>query len=292
MLNRLGRIATDRPVLIAGPTACGKSELAMQLAQRDGGVIVNADAMQVYANWRVLSARPTPAQENRQAHRLYGHVPGDVSYSVGQWLRDIAPVLAGPARVIIVGGTGLYFSALTQGLADIPPTPADIRRRAEARLESDGASVLLADLDSETRRRIDTANPVRIQRAWEVLQSTGRGLADWQDRTAPALLAPDTAELVLITADTRRLNQRIRARFDEMLADGALNEARANLAGWSPNHASAKIIGAAQLIAHLQGHIDLDQVRDSVAIATRQYAKRQRSWFRSRMQAWRVVSAH
>ncbi len=180
----LSTLSREAPVLIAGPTASGKSALAMDLAARDGRVIVNADALQVYANWRILTARPTIADEAALPHALYGHVGRDEAYSVGHWLRDLTPLLSRP--VVIVGGTGLYFSALTEGLADIPPTPRHIRTEADQRLASDGPAALLAELDPATLARIDHLNPTRIQRAWEVQRTTGRGLAAWQAETAPA----------------------------------------------------------------------------------------------------------
>ena len=172
----------ERPVLIAGPTASGKSALALEIAARTGGPVVNADALQVFADWRILTARPSGEDEVRHPHALYGHVPGTQAYSVGHWLRDVAPLLDGPAPVI-VGGTGLYFTALTEGLADIPETPDHIRAEAMARTRAEGSQALLAELDAATAERIDRANPMRIQRAWEVLTATGRGLADWQDDT-------------------------------------------------------------------------------------------------------------
>ena len=288
MVN-LDKIASDRPILIAGPTGCGKSELAMRLAGRHGGVIINADAMQVFADWRILTARPSAQDQASVRHHLYGHVPGHTAYSVGQWLRDIAPLLDGPQPAIIVGGTGLYFAALTQGLADIPLTPPDIRALANRRLATEGAGALLAELDAASARRIDAKNPMRVQRAWEVLQSTGQGLAAWQDQTPPPILPPDRCESLLMVADTAWLNTRISSRFDAMLAAGALDEARQNRPTWSPERPSAKVIGAAQLMAHLDGQMSLDQVRDTVTIATRQFAKRQRSWFRARMKHWQEV---
>jgi tRNA dimethylallyltransferase len=288
MVN-LDKIAPDRPVLIAGPTGCGKSELALKLAARHGGVIINADAMQVFADWRILTARPSTQDEAAIRHHLYGHIPGDTAYSVGQWLREIAPLLPGPERPIIVGGTGLYFAALTQGLADIPPTPPDIRARADQRRAAHGMGALLAELDPASARRIDAKNPKRVQRAWEVLQSTGQGLAAWQDQTPSAILLLERCETLLMVADTTWLNTRIKSRFDAMLSSGALDEARQNRATWSPGLPSAKVIGAAQLMAHLGGRMTLDEVRELVTIATRQYAKRQRSWFRARMAHWQVL---
>ncbi|MEM1065439.1 MAG: tRNA (adenosine(37)-N6)-dimethylallyltransferase MiaA [Pseudomonadota bacterium] len=281
----LDSLSAEQPVLIAGPTASGKSALALQIAERQGGVILNADALQVFADWRVLTARPGPEDTARARHALYGHVPGDQSYSVGQWLRDLAPHLGG-ARPIIVGGTGLYFTALTEGLAEIPPTPPALRAAAIARIEAEGAGALLAELDSETASQIDRANPMRIQRAWEVLQATGRGIAAWQAETGPPLLPLADAQPLVIEAPPDWLNPRIAARFDAMLDSGLLDEARANRPGWHTALPSAKAIGAAELMAHLNGTLTLEELRGAVALLTRQYAKRQRNWFRGRLGAW------
>lgn len=283
ILSAAGR---DRPVLIAGPTASGKSALALAIAEQAGGVIVNADALQVFANWQLLTARPTAQEMARAPHALYGHVPGDAPYSVGHWLREVAPYLDGPARPIITGGTGLNLSALTRGLADIPPTPPEVRARANALLAEQGAAGLLAALDPETAARIDHANPVRIQRAWEVQQATGRGLAAWQDDTGPPLLALSDALPLVLRPDPTWLNARITRRFDAMLEMGALDEARANRATWNPTHPSARAIGAPELIAHLCGELTLDEARVKAVIASRQYAKRQRTWLRNRMKDW------
>ena len=262
----------------------------MELAALQGGVIVNADALQVFANWRVLTARPTLEEESVARHALYGHVAADVAYSVGHWLRDVAPLLAGPARPIIIGGTGLYFTALTEGLAEIPDTPPRIRAEADQRLASLGPQALLEEIDAATAARIDKLNPVRIQRAWEVLQSTGRGLAAWQDDTPAPLLSLAKADTLLIEADKDWLASRIDRRFDAMLANGALEEARANLPDWTPARPSSKAIGASELVAHLRGELTLEEARTRALIATRQYAKRQRTWFRARMKLWtRIV---
>ncbi|MBV0911978.1 tRNA (adenosine(37)-N6)-dimethylallyltransferase MiaA [Anianabacter salinae] len=287
---RLSGIARDRPVLIAGPTASGKSALALDIAERDGGVIVNADALQVFSDWRVLTARPSEADEARVPHRLYGHVPGDHPYSVGEWLREVAALLDGARRPIIVGGTGLYFKALTEGLADIPPTPPEVRQEADARRAAEGAAALAAELDDETRARIDTANPMRVQRAWEVLRSTGRPIWAWQDDTPPPLLPLDKAEALVLDAVRDWLNDRIADRFERMLAGGALDEARANRATWRPDLPSAKAIGAAELMAHLDGRLSRADTSAAGKIATRQFAKRQRTWFRSNMRQWRAIA--
>lgn len=289
--DRIAETDPDRPVLIAGPTASGKSELALRVAETQGGVIVNADAIQVYSDWRILTARPSIEDESRAPHALYGHVPGDRPYSVGDWLRDLEPLLNGSARPIIVGGTGLYFTALTEGLAQIPATPDDIRTTAMQRIETEGHETLVAELDAETRNRIDTANPMRVQRAWEVLTSTGKGLAAWQDETAPARLPLSEVTAFVVNADKDWLTPRIERRFDQMLATGALDEARANRPTWSPTLPSAKAIGAAELMAFLDGKMSLEDARDRSTILTRQFAKRQRTWFRARMRDWHRVDA-
>ncbi|MBL4812401.1 MAG: tRNA (adenosine(37)-N6)-dimethylallyltransferase MiaA [Rhodobacteraceae bacterium] len=283
----LSAISAAQPVVIAGPTASGKSALALHIAETTGGVIINADALQVFAGWQVLTARPSAAELARAPHQLYGHVPVEATYSVGQWLRDIGPLLTGPQRPIIVGGTGLYFTALTAGLAPIPPTPPDIRTEAD-RLT---LPALLADLDSLTKDRIDCANRARVQRAWEVLRTTGRGLAVWQDDTPPPLLPRADCAAFVLDAPPSWLTPRIEARFDIMLQTGALEEARAMALNFSPNHQSSKAIGAAELVAHISGETSLDAVRARVAVLTRQYAKRQRTWFRARMKDWQIIPA-
>jgi tRNA dimethylallyltransferase len=289
--NLLTELNPAKPVLIAGPTASGKSELALRIAETQGGVIVNADAIQVYANWRILTARPSPADEARAPHALYGHVAGDTPYSVGDWLRDLAPLLASSDRLIIVGGTGLYFTALTEGLAQIPETPAHIRQDALARIERHGHQSLIAEIDALTRSRIDLANPMRVQRAWEVQKATGRGIAEWQDNTPPPPLPLHKAKAIVVHAPKEWLTPRIETRFQRMIEGGALEEARRNRSTWSPDLPSSKAIGAAELMAVIDGEMSVEDACARAAILTRQFAKRQRTWFRSRMQAWVQVDA-
>lgn len=277
-------------MLIAGPTASGKSSLALAIARSRGGRIVNADALQVFADWRVLTARPSSAEEAMAPHALYGHVGWRERYTAGDWLRDVAPLLNGE-RPIIVGGTGLYFAALTEGLADIPPVPAAIRADAGARLERIGLAALGAELTDDVRAGIDLANPMRVLRAWEVWQATGVSIREWQRRTPPPLLPLDRVTPLVVDAPKDWLLPRIERRFARMLGGGALEEVRAVLPRWDPALNAAQAIGAPELVAHLRGEIDLDTARERAVIATRRYAKRQRTWFRARMKHWQRIDA-
>lgn len=291
MLRRWLPVLPDRaqPVLLAGQTASGKSGLALALARAQGRVIVNADALQVWDMWRVLTARPSLAEEAEIPHFLYGCVGRGQDWSVGHWLRAVTDVLAQHPNAIIVGGTGLYFRALTEGLVEIPPTPPAIRQEADLILARDGAGALLRDLDAATAMRIDIANPARVQRAWEVLRATGRGLADWQADTPAPLLPLTQASAYVLRPEIAWGDARIARRFAQMMGMGALEEARCVLPYWSPAAPWAKAIGAPELIACLQGHISLLDATDAATLATRQYAKRQRTWFRTRMSAWKAV---
>ena len=282
-------IDPGRHVLIAGPTASGKSALALAIAQAQGGIIVNADALQVWDLWRVLTARPSAQDEAAAPHRLFGHVPAGRGYSVGDWLAEVAALLAGGDRMIIAGGTGLYLTALTEGLAVIPPVPAQVRAAGDAMLAGpDGLAAMIAALDPGTRDRIDLLNPARVQRAWEVWTATGRGLSDWQADTPAPLIGTGDATRIVLNADRDWLADRIATRFRAMLGGGALDEARAALPHWQPRAQWARAIGAAELIAHLRGEMTLGDAAEAAIIATRQYAKSQRSWLRNRMKDWQV----
>lgn len=274
-------------MLIAGPTASGKSALAMELAARDGRVVVNADALQVYDCWRLLTARPSVEDERALSHALYGHIGRDTPYSVGHWLREVTALLDRP--VVIVGGTGLYFTALTEGLADIPPTPPAVRALADHRLATEGLAALLAELDPATAARVDRLNPARVQRAWEVQAATGRGLAAWQDDTGEPALPLSQAQAMVIRPDVDWLTARIDRRFDAMMDQGALEEVKTELPFWNPTRPSARAIGAPELVAYLRHEMDLAQAVAAAKLSSRQYAKRQRTWFRSRMIAWRDI---
>ena len=279
------KIAPDRPILIAGATASGKSALALALAEKWGGQIINADALQVYDGWRLLTARPSAADEDRWPHHLYGHVSFLGDYSVGAWLRDLAPLLRTGPRPIIVGGTGLYFRALTEGLAEIPPVQQAVR------IAADGLShaALLADLeqsDPMIYAKIDLQNRARVQRAWEVWRATGKPLSRWQAETPAPLLPLDQAAAFKLIADRDWLNDRIAHRFHSMIKEGALDEARAALPHWAQVQGAAKAIGAPELIAHLRGDLSLETAIEAAIIASRQYAKRQRTWLRAQSTGW------
>lgn len=283
--DQLPPIPEDKPVLIAGPTASGKSALALDIAETHGGVIVNADASQVYDCWQVISARPSPEDEARAPHSLYGHVGYDQDYSTGHWLREVVPLLHGDQRPIIVGGTGLYFGALTEGMADIPPTPAEVRQTADQMELAD----LMAGVDSDTLTRLDTSNRARVQRAWEVQQATGRSLAAWQADTPPPILLLKDAVPIVFDVDKQWLLDRITRRFDHMLENGALSEVEAMRDRFNATLPAFKAIGVPELMAYLKGEMTLDQARERATISTRQFAKRQRTWFRARMKSWNHI---
>lgn len=287
-------VRTDsRPVLIGGPTASGKSSLALAIAERDGGVVINADALQVYSRWQILTARPGPDDVARAPHRLYGHVTSP-RYSVGDWLRAAQTVLAEARdtglRPIFVGGTGLYLTALTEGLSPIPAVPAEVRARADRAVADGRIAILAEDLarkDPETWAGIDQRNPARVQRAWEVLEATGRGLAAWRKVKEPPLVRREDAVAIVVNPPTEVLDRYIASRFRTMIARGALTEARAALeTGWEPKEPASRAIGVMELIAHLKGEMSLDEASEAAALATRRFAKRQRTWFRNRMADW------
>lgn len=281
-------------ILIAGPTASGKSALALALAEKLGGTVVNADSLQIYRDLRVITARPSPAEEARVPHRLYGHLDAAENYSVGRWCRDVGETLAEIAaqdRIpILVGGTGLYFKALTSGLAAVPPITADIRGHVRGRLQSEGVAVLYAELterDPLTARRLMPNDRSRISRALEVVLATGRSLTDWHRQGVPALVDPARAIKVFLTCERKQLVARIETRFAAMLKLGALDEVRALAArALDPLLPAMKAHGVPWLIRHLNGEISLDAAAAGAIMDTRRYAKRQLTWFRNQMKDW------
>jgi tRNA dimethylallyltransferase len=286
-------------ILIAGPTASGKSALALALAEKIGGVIVNADSMQVYRDLRAVTARPPPEEETRVPHKLYGHVDAAVNYSVGQWCRDVGEALreiAKQGRVpVLVGGTGLYFKALTAGLAAVPPIPADIRAHVRGRLQDEGAAPLYAELlarDPATAHRLMPNDRSRISRALEVIEATGRSLSDWHKDGMAPLLDPARAARIFLNVERTELVARIESRFAAMLAAGALEEVRALRQRQLDSSLPAmKALGVPWLIRHLSGEISLDEAAAGAVMDTRRYAKRQLTWFRNQLKDWPWVSA-
>jgi len=284
-------------ILIAGPTASGKSRLALDLARQRGGVVINADSMQVYCELRVLSARPPAEAEKLAPHRLYGHVPAATRYSVGHWLGDAAAALAEARKerlvAIFVGGTGLYFKALTEGLTSIPPIPAVLRARVAeetAGIETEALHARLAAQDPESAAAIRSSDRSRILRALEVLEATGRPLAAWQSGEKTLPLVSTEAERLVIAPDRAWLHARISKRAEAMLHEGALNEVR-RLAGLGlpPDLPAMKAIGVRQFLDHFAGMLSLEEALASVKTETRRYARRQETWFRNQMADWTVV---
>ncbi len=281
-------------VLIAGPTASGKSALAMAAAERIGGIVINTDSMQVYRDLKVITARPCAADIARVPHMLYGHVDAAENYSVGRFLGDAAMALEA-ARMegrtpVFTGGTGLYFKALIAGLAAIPPVSRDIRAAVRSKLEASGPAVLHAELarrDPAAAARLCPNDRIRIARALEVIEATGRSIADWQHRGTPPLLDVTRVTKIFLAPDRATLYQRIDARFDDMLSAGALDEVRALAARrLDPLLPAMKAHGVPWLIRHIAGDLPLAVAAAEAKKDTRHYAKRQFTWFRHQLADW------
>jgi tRNA dimethylallyltransferase len=281
-------------VLIAGPTASGKSALALDLAEKLGGTIVNADSMQVYRDLRIITARPSFEDEARVPHRLYGHVDAVENYSTGRWLRDAAAALADIRAAgqmpILVGGTGLYFKALTSGLSNVPPVPAEIRQHFRDRLEREGVEAMHRELqmrDSAAAARLMPRDRSRILRALEVTEATGRTLTDWHREGMSPLVDPDRTIKVFLDPDRAVLTDAIVRRFDTMLKAGALEEVRALDARQLTEMLPAmKAHGVPWLRKYLHGEMTIEAAAEQSVIDTRQYTKRQVTWFRNQMPGW------
>jgi tRNA dimethylallyltransferase len=282
---------SNKAVLIAGPTASGKSALALALAERHGGTVINTDSMQVYRDLRIITARPTPEEEARVPHRLYGHVEASVNFSAGAWVADAASVLAEAGAQnrlpIFIGGSGLYFKALTRGLSAVPPIPAEIRDDLRMRLDRDGVEALhveLARRDPISAERLKPRDRTRIARALEVVAATGRSLTDWHREGLPPLLPPGAFRALFLAPDRDALYARIDARFDAMLKAGALEEvARLAARGLDPLLPAMKAHGVPALIRHLEGELTLEEAAAIGRADTRHYAKRQFTWFRHQL---------
>lgn len=286
-----------RAILIAGPTASGKSAFAIDLAQRVGGVIINADSMQIYRELRILTARPDPTEEAQARHLLFGFRSAADPYSVGQWLEDAAAALehAEDAGLvpIFTGGTGLYFKALLEGLSPVPEIPEEIRERWRARAAQEDSKTLhrlLAERDPVMASRLRPSDPQRIVRALEVLEATGRSLAEWQAEPGVPFLQEEGVEKFVISPDRAELYRRCEVRAERMLAEGALEEVRQLLdMKLKAELPAMRAIGVQPLAAHLRGELSLDEALARLKLETRRYAKRQLTWARRNMVAWKWI---
>lgn len=298
VVSRFFSMARPDAILIAGPTASGKSALALAVAAQCGGCVINADSMQVYRDLRIITARPSSEEEARVPHRLYGHVDAAVNYSVGHYLRDADAAIEAVRRCdrvpILVGGTGLYFKALTRGLAAVPPIPDAVREQVRATLAQHGPEALHAALarhDPAAAARLNRRDRIRIARALEVITATGRPLADWQrDGAAPMI---DTARAVklFLAPERSALYARIDARFAQMLAAGALEEVgRLAARGLDPLLPAMKAHGVPWLLRHVRGEMPLAAAAAQAQADTRHYAKRQFTWFRHQLPDWPQVA--
>jgi tRNA dimethylallyltransferase len=283
----------DHPplLLLYGPTASGKSGLALELAERTGGVIVNADALQVYDCWQVLTARPDRAARARVPHLLDGFLPAEAAYSAGQWARDLATLLGGIRRpAIICGGTGLYFHTIVNGLSPIPDVSPEIRAEGDA-LRLDGGAAAFAQLlggrDPASLARIGRTNTARLQRAWEVWRQTGRPLSAWRETPGKPLINHDYVRRVVLSPDPPVLRERIERRFRGMMDGGAVEEVRSYLsAGHDLAAPAGKALGARDIAAMLTGAVSVTDAEAAAVGATQRYAKRQRTWARGQMKDW------
>lgn len=280
--------------LIAGPTASGKSALALRLAHETGGIVVNADSMQVYRDLAVITARPTPEDEAQAPHRLYGHVDAAETYSAGRWLGELAAIVASAKAdgrpLILTGGTGLYFTLASRGIAAVPPIPEAVRADLRARFAAEGAGALHAELarhDPSSAERIAPADGSRTLRALEVILATGRPLRAWQQENGPPPIDAGAAAKVFLAPERDALRRRIDARFDAMLDAGALAEVkRLAMRRLDPSLPAMKAHGVPWLIRHLDGEIGLDAASAQAKADTTRYAKRQFTWFRNQLPDW------
>ncbi|WP_192355716.1 tRNA (adenosine(37)-N6)-dimethylallyltransferase MiaA [Mesorhizobium mediterraneum] len=289
--GQAGEGRVKNAILIAGPTASGKSALAVDLAERNGGVIVNTDSMQGYSVLDVLTARPTAAELARVPHFLYGHVHPSTAYSTGAWLRDVMKLIDNGAflerPVIFVGGTGLYFRALAEGISEMPDIPQSIRDRWRYELQEQGAAKLhriLLREDSAAGMMLKPTDGQRIVRALEVLDASGRSILEWQAARGRPLIDRASTRFFVIEPDRAALVERIGARFDRMLEKGALDEVRRLTdLGLDPDLPAMKAIGVRELQAAMAGELSFPEAIERAKIATRQYAKRQATWFRHQL---------
>lgn len=284
-------------ILIAGPTGSGKSALALGLAQALGGTVINADSMQVYAELRLLTARPTPVDEALAPHRLYGHCPASEAYSAGRFAAEAKAEISAAKTAgripIIVGGTGLYFKALVEGFPEIPPVPDNVRNRWRERAAAEGSRSMHAELsgsDPQLAARLKPSDTQRIVRALEVLEATGRSLSYWQALPSVPVFDSDKAAKFVIEIDRAELRARCDRRLDLMLEAGALDEVRNLLAlGIAADRPAMRAVGVPEFTAVIRGEAAVDEALERAKIATRQYIKRQHTWLRRNMITWKYI---
>jgi tRNA dimethylallyltransferase len=288
-------MSNHRAILIAGPTASGKSAVALELATKLGGAIINADSMQVYSDLRILSARPSDEDQVHAPHALYGFIPATHAYSVGQWLGDVQRAITKAVdegrMPIITGGTGLYFKALLEGLSPIPDIPEDVRQRWRGMIHETSPGDLyniLHERDPEMADKLRPSDTQRVIRALEVLDATGRSLAEWQNEPGKPLILEDQVVRVFVEPPREILYERIDARFDAMLDEGALEEVK--LLGdqkLSSELPAMRALGVKSLLSFLKGDIGREEAVENAKTETRRYAKRQLTWSKSNMIAWK-----
>lgn len=298
------RVGKGEPVrnaiLIAGPTASGKSAFALELAQREHGAVINCDSMQVYSVLHVLTARPDASEMQAVPHHLYGYVHPSQPFSTGRWLADVAGLFETGAledrRPVFVGGTGLYFRALLGGLSQMPRIPDTLRTRLRAELSASGSVRMhekLDETDPAAAAEINPGDPQRILRALEVFEASGRSILDWQKRQTPPLVDEASARKYLLLPDRAELHRRIEQRLDRMIDLGALAEIEAlRRLRLDPALPAMKAIGVPQFLAAADGSVELETAVENAKTATRQYAKRQMTWFRNQLdESWTTLPA-
>ena len=277
-------------IAIAGATASGKSALALKLAAHTGGSILNADSAQVYADLRLVSARPSVDDEKAAPHLFYGHVDGAHAFSAAEWARQAAAKIAELKTPIVVGGTGLYFRTLFKGLSPIPDIPPAIRQKWRDLAQVEPANALhtkLQDIDPQMAQRLQANDTQRIVRALEVFEATGRSLKSWQDEKTLPLAEPRNWLRVVLVSEREQRSAHLRTRFEHMVDNGAVDEVKALAArGLSPSLPVMKAIGVPELLKHVQENIPIDEAIDAAVLASRHYAKRQDTWFRTQMAEW------
>ena len=287
-----------KPILLTGCTASGKSHLAKKLATLTPSLIINADALQVYKCWKIISARPSQQDMNDFNHALYGHIDCHDNYDVASWLDELKVQLdyakVRGLKPIIVGGTGLYFTLLTRGISEIPSISVDTRDKSNELMQNDPKQLLsdLEQFDFQTFSSIDRNNLSRIQRAWEVLHETGKGITYWQSKVLPPILPINDIIPLILMSDSNELSVNIKNRFKTMIDQGVVDEVRAALKTSKVSIKSKpafRAIGVNEIKQFIDNKMDFDDLQKSVIIKTRQYAKRQRTWFRNKFMSWKRI---